>query len=351
MDPSAMFASVIDSVMAATPPDAGTAEAAMARVVGSAQGGQVPPLFNVAQQAFVLAYVLPRLHVLIVSVEMQRRIALTSDAGSADVAYYAPEKPGGKQIGVEVLASRYYHDHDFTDMPIRVYGTNGGNIYHCAELVWNSAILAGFHVPMNKNAKVPGYYGFYNSANVLYDQCEHGLAEVASPNAADSFKAATVFTDARGKAIGLPGPRVGDLILGRRKANDAGERAPGHLALLSDMSTAPPTFLQAGVTVGSGAYALTPSGINDDHDARLIRPRSPDWTRIERWLAEGSAPKEFARYFKASYPSSVAENSYRGLFTLAVSQAAIAIDAEAGPAAQNAKALVKQLQDMLAPKP
>ena len=349
MDPSGAFSNVIASILSSTRPDAGSPEAAAAQVADSALAGPKPPLLGTEEQEFVQTYVLPALFVVIAKVEMAR---VVESGPFKDQPYYAPDKAGAKQLGVEVLASRYYHDNDYPDMPVRTYGgSSGDTYYHCAELVWNSAILAGFHVPMNKNSQVQNFYGFYNSANVLFDQCDRpkGVPDLATPKPEDSFKATNVFKDAKGNAFGLPGPRIGDLIVARRDQNDAGVRAPGHIALLHDTGTTPPTFLEAGVSVRESQYPLTTRAISG-HDTRLVRLRNPDWRRIERWLTEGQEADDFKRYFKAKYPSDVKDKSYRGLFGLAVARISQALAADDSASGKKAKAQLTRLEEMLGVK-
>ena len=346
MLPSDAFSSVIASVLASTPPDAGSPEAAFAAIAGAPLAGPKAPLLPADQRRFVQAYVLPPLLVLIAQAEIGR---VVEEGPFKDQPYYAPDKTDGKQVGVEILASRYYHNNGYPDMPIRTYGASGGPYYHCAEFVWNSAILAGFHVPMNRNPKVANYYGFLNSANVLFDQCDapNGVADLAAPKPEDSFKAMNVFKDVNGNSVGLPGPRVGDVIVGRRDLNAEGKRHPGHVALLRDPQTTPPTWLEAGSAVRSDAkHELTTRGIGDDHDTRLVRLRNPDWARIERWLAEGSKAEDFGQYM-VRYPAGVKENSYRGVFAAAVAQVSTDLAADESANAEEARTQLSRLQQIL----
>ena len=316
----------------------------MADVAASVLAGPKPPLLAAEQREFVQIYVLPTLLVIIANEETNR---VVETGPFKDQRYYAPDNTGGKQVGVEILASRYYRNNGYADMPIRTYGSKGGPYYHCAELVWNSAILAGFHVPMNKNPRVPEYYGFLNSANVLFDQCDRpgGVADLATPKADDSFKPSNVFKHAKGTPVGLPGPRVGDVIVARRDLNAAGERHPGHVALLHDAGTNPPTWIEAGVSVRTNAqYPLTTRAIAG-HDTRLVRLRNPDWGRIEKWLAEGSKADDFRQY-NPRYPAGVKEKSYRGLFGLALARVDAALPVDNAQPAQLARTQLRRVQEI-----
>jgi hypothetical protein len=337
MEPSSAFSAVIASVLSSNPPAAGSPEAVFATVAGGALYPR-PPLLDSVLQRFVQAYILPRLHVMLARAEMQRTVTIEG----REQEYYAFEQPAG----VEVLASRYYRNNGFPDMPISTFGRTGGN-FHCAELVWNSAILAGFHVPMNKNPQVPQFYGFYNSANTLFDQCDRGVPELATPAPADSFKDDVVFKDANGTPYGLPGPQVGDVLIGRHDASAAGLRSPGHAALLAVLGADSPTFVQAGVSVGEHDFPLNARAIHN-HDTRLVRPRTPDWNRIERWLAEGAKPDDFTIYFQAAYPADAKEKSYRGLFGLAIARAEPALPAGDSASAKDARAQLNRLKTALA---
>ena len=339
MEPSSAFSAAIASVLSSAPPADGSLEAAFATVTGGALEGPRPPLLDTALQRFAQTYILPTLHVVMARAEIERTVSIVGDRA---YKYYDFEQP----TGVEVLASRYYRSNGFPDMPISTLGRSGGGKFHCAELVWNSAILAGFHVPMNKDPKVQKYYGFYNSANVLFEQCNGQVAELATPAPEDSFKNDIVFKDASGKPYGLPGPRVGDVLIGFNNAMVADVRSPGHAALLAVLGPDSPTFLQAGASVGEHAYPLNARAIYN-HDTRLVRPRTPDWNRIERWLAEGAKADDFKAYFKAAYPADAKEKSYRGLFGLAIARAEPGLPTGDSDTAKDARAQLNRLKQAL----
>jgi hypothetical protein len=339
MEPSSAFSAAIASVLSSTPPVDGGVEAAFATVKDKALEGPRPPLLDAVLQRFVQTHILPMLHVVMARAEIERTVNIVGDK---EYQYYDFEQP----TGVEVLASRYYRNNGFPDMPISTFGKSGGFKFHCAELVWNSAVLAGFHVPMNKDPKVPKYYGFYNSANTLFDQCNGQVAELATPAPVDSFTNNVVFKDASGKPYGLPGPHVGDVLVARHAASAEGVRSPGHAALLAILGPDSPTFLQAGASVGTHDYPLNAKAIYN-HDTRLVRPRTPDWDRIERWLAEGAKPDDFKIYFQAAYPTEAKEKSYRGLFTLAIARAEPLLPAGDSDAAKDARAQLNRLKPLL----
>jgi hypothetical protein len=244
----------------------------------------------------------------------------------------------GKWVGVEIMASKYYSKQDPKIMVRKLGGPGSatdGPYYHCAEFVWNSVFLAGWHVPLNRRGRFSGYY---ISPNQLYSICT-SLSELSSPAPQSSFQQGTRFKDSGGcKVYGLSGPQVGDVLVARHRQADEGRS--GHYALL--FSKDPLEFIEAGASVEiTNEYELSVNTIGG-HLSRIVRPILPDWDRINRWLRDREG-REFHEYYKKD------KKTYTQLMFEAV-QKANEVGTEKAGEKQGLQQIEQILQLMLVPK-